>query len=286
MNHFFEQIFTHNPDREENRILYFNADDDGDYFTENDINDWRTIWFQKNWNERKLLENKASNHLISSIIEAGSPVIELACGPGMGLIPSIKQINPSFPCMATDANSLVVSEWKQYLDDKEKYDSLDFAQFSILDMPIKSGTVQAYSSFIGISSTRSGNSGYRLALSEIYRTLASGGLLYTIENEWSDVPAILGLFEKMNRQPWNCFNEEQISWHDRFIESDFEIVYEKQYEYRSLRADDNELGKAALEFGVDIGMNFTAYIVKKKNALNFITGITDKINQNINIFMY
>lgn len=74
-----------------NGIFYFNADDDRDYFTEKDINDWRTIWFQNNWNERKILENQASNHLISAIIEAGSPVIELACGPGMGLIPSIKQ---------------------------------------------------------------------------------------------------------------------------------------------------------------------------------------------------
>lgn len=129
--------------------------------------------------------------MISSIIEAGSPVIELACGPGMGLIPSIKQINPSFPCMATDASSHVVSEWKRYLDDKEKYDAIDFAQFSVLDMPIKSGTVQVYSSFIGIYSTRSGDSSYRLALFEIYRTLTDGGLLYTIENEWSDVSAIL-----------------------------------------------------------------------------------------------
>ena len=264
MNYYLKQIFSKIPDREEDGIFYFYADDDGDYFTEKDINNWRTIWFQNNWNERKLLENKASNHLISAIIEAGSPVIELACGPGMGLIPSIKQINPSFPCMATDARSLVVSEWKRYLDDKEKYDALDFAQFSVLDMPIKSGTVQAYSSFIGISSIRSGDSGYRLALSEIYRTLTDGGFLYAIENEWSDVSAILGLFEKMNRQPWTCFHEEQISWHDRFIESGFEIVYEQQYEYRSLRTDDNELGKAALEFGVDIGMNFTAFIVKKK----------------------
>lgn len=264
MDYFFEHIFSHNPDREGNGIFYFNANDDGDYFTENDVNDWRTIWFENNWNKCKFLENKVSHHLISAIIEAGGPVIELACGPGMGLIPSIKQINPSFPCMATDASSLVVSEWKRYLDDKEKYDALDFAQFSVLDMPIKSGTVQAYSSFIGISSTRSGNSGYRLALSEIYRTLAGGGLFYTIENEWSDVPAILGLFEKMNRLPWTCFREEQISWHDRFIESGFEIVYEQKYEYRSLRVDDNELGKAALEFDVDIGMNFIAYIVKKK----------------------
>lgn len=128
MNYLFKQIFSKNPDKEENRIFFFNADDDGDYFTENDINDWRTIWFQNNWNKRKLLENKASHHLISAIIEAGSPVIELACGPGMGLIPSIKQINPSFPCMATDASSLVISEWKCYLDNKEKFRNIPYSR--------------------------------------------------------------------------------------------------------------------------------------------------------------
>lgn len=264
MNHIFEQLFLRRPDREENGIFYFDADCDADCFTETDIDDWRTVWFQNNWNRRTFLENPASRHLIHAITGAGSPVIELACGPGMGLLPSIKQIAPSFPCMATDANSLVVSEWKRYLDAKETYDSLDFAQFSILDMPLKSGTVQAYSSFIGISSTRRGEPGYRLALSEIHRTLSDGGLLYTIENEWSDVPAILGLFEKMNQQPWTIFCEKQTSWQERFTESGFEIVSEQQYEYRRLRADDNELGKAAFEFGVDIGMNFTAYIVQKK----------------------
>lgn len=264
MIHSFEKLFSRNPDRKENGIFYFNADEDGDYFTETDIHDWKTTLFQTNWNRRIFLENPVSHHLISAIIGAGNPVIELACGPGMGLLPSIKQINPYFPCMATDANALVVNEWKRYLDDKELYDALDFAQFSVLDMPIKSGTVQAYSSFIGISSTRRGDSGYRSALSEIHRTLSDDGLLYTIENEWSDVPAILGLFEKMNRQPWSIFCEKQTPWHDRFMESGFEIISEQQYEYRRLRADDNELGKAALEFGVDIGMNFTAYIVKKK----------------------
>ena len=264
MNHTFEQLFLRNPDRDENGIFYFNTDSDGDYFTDTDIRDWRTVWFQNNWKKRVLLENPASYHLISAIIEAGSPVIDLACGPGMGLLPSIKQIDSSFPCMATDANSLVVREWKRYLDDQENYDALDFAQFSALDMPIKSGTIQAYSSFIGISSTHRGDAGYRLALSEIHRTLSDEGRLYTIENEWSDIPAILDLFEKMNRQPWSVFGEKQISWHDRFIESGFEIVSEQQYEYRSLQGKDNELGKAALEFGVDIGMNLTAYIVKKK----------------------
>ncbi len=71
-------------------------------------------------------------------------------------------------------------------------------------------------------------------------------------------------FDKMGLQPWDDFREKQISWHDKFINNGFEIVYERPFEYRSLRADDNELGEAAVKFGVDIGMKFTAFIVRKK----------------------
>ena len=198
------------------------------------------------------------------IIKSGSPIVDLACGPGMGFIPSIKMLNPSFPCMATDASSPIVSEWKRYLEHNEEYRGIDFAQFSVLNIPLKNESVQAYSSFIGISSTRNGERGYISALSEVYRTLTKGGLFYAIENEWTDVPAILNLFEKMNRQPWTTFCEKQTSWHNKFVECGFDIIYEKQYEYRTLNADDNELGEAAYKFGVDVGINYIAYVARKR----------------------
>lgn len=154
---------------------------------------------------------------------------------------------------------------KQYLEKNEKVNRLDFAQFSVFDIPFKNNSVQAYSSYIGLSNTRNGNDGYKLALSEIHRTLIDGGILYAIENEWNDIPAILDLFDKMKLHPWQCFMEEQGSWHNRFVNGGFEIVYEHPYEYRQLTKDDNELGEAASKYGVDIGLTFNAYIVKKVN---------------------
>ncbi len=264
MDRTFEQLFSRRPDRDENGIFYFDAGNDGDFFTESDIDYWRTTGFRESLSRRTFWENPASRHLISAAGQADSPVIELACGPGMGLLPSIKRENPLLPCMATDANALVLQEWKQYLENNKTYEQLSFAQFSAFDIPLKSGSVPAYSSFIGLSSTRRGEDGYRLALSEVRRTLSPEGLLYAIENEWTDIPAILGLFEKMNQKPWTIFCEKQSSWHDRFLESGFEIISEQPYDYRSLRADDNELGKAASTFGVDVGLKFTAYLVKKR----------------------
>lgn len=261
----FNQIFIGNTKKEENGIYYFGNENDGDYFEKSDFDSWQSGIFSQNWIKRSFLDNCASRHLIDEIISNNDYVIDLASGPGMGFIPSIKQMNPSFPCMATDANPFVLREWKHYLDNNEKYDKLDFAQFSAFDIPIRSNTVQAYSSFIGISSTRSGGNGYALSLSEIYRTLVDGGAFYTIESEWTDTSAVLSLFDKIRQKPWPVFFEKQISWHDRFMENSFEIDYEEPFEYQILRADDNELGEAAAKFGVDIGMKLTAYIVRKIN---------------------
>lgn len=266
MDNIFNQLFIMAPQKEENEIYYFGNENDGDCFEKNDFDNWQNERFCQEWRTKRLLENNISRYLLDEIISNHKYTIDLACGPGMGFIPSIKQLAPLFPCMVSDANPFVLNEWQYYLKNNEKYNKIDFAQFSVFNIPIKSNTVQAYSSFIGISSTRNGENGYAAALSEIHRTLAKNGLFYTIENEWTDVPAILSLFEKINQQPWSCFYERQISWHDRFIENGFEIVYEKLFEYRSLKADDNELGAAAAKLGVNIGMKFTAYIVRKRNG--------------------
>lgn len=263
MDNIFKQLFTKDPEKEENGIYYFGNEKDGDYFDKSDFDSWKNGRFYQNWRNQRILENNASRYLLDEIIRNHKYVIDLACGPSMGLIPSIKQTDPLFPCLASNANPSVLTEWQHYLANEETYNKLDFAQFSVFNMPIKSNSVQAYSSFIGISSTRNGENGYDSALSEIHRTLAKDGLFYSIESEWTDIPTILVLFEKIKQQPWSIFCEKQVSWHERFNKKGFETVYEEPFEYRSLKAEDNELGEAAVKFGVDIGMKFTAYIVRK-----------------------
>ena len=260
----FKQVFANQPQKEENGIYYFGNENDGDCFDKSDFDTWRNGGFDRSWRNKELLQNNASRHMAEEIINSKDYVIDLACGPGMGFIPSLKQLAPVFPCLATDANPFVLSEWKNHLDINEKYDKLSFAQFSIFDIPFKNNSVQAYSSFIVVSSSRGGKNGQASALCEIRRTLASDGTFYTVENEWTDIGAILGLFDKMKRRPWSIFLEKQIPWKDKFLNNDFEIIYEEPFEYRSLRSDDNELGEAASRYGVDIGVKYTAFIVRKK----------------------
>ena len=265
MDAIFRQLFMRVPQKEQNEIFLFGNENDGDCFEENDFDLWRAKIFYNKWRTKKFLKNAISRNLLNQIINNHEHVIDIACGPGMGLIPSIKQLNPLFLCMASDANSFVLNEWQSYLEQNEIYHNIDFAQFSLFNIPIKSNIVQAYSSFNGISSTRNGEEGYRLALSEIHRTLDKNGFFYTIENEWRDVSTILSVFERKKQQPWSCFCEKQLSWHERFIQNGFEIVYEEPFEYRSLQDYDNELGMMADELGVDIGVTSICYIVKKFN---------------------
>lgn len=249
-------IIRREDDTGEDRVL------DGDFFDETDIRLWRGGAFSRSLESRTLLGNPASRRLADEIVGRGC-VIDLACGPGMGFIPSVKMLDPSLPCIASDANYDVMNEWRKFIGGR-RLGALGFARFSLFDIPIRSGSVPAYSSFIGISSTREGKKGYIKALSEIRRTLSDDGVLCAVESEWTDIPAILRLFEKMGREPWGCFLEEQKPWHDRFEENGFDIIYEAPYEYRSLAADDNELGEAAERYGVDVGMKFTAFIVGKR----------------------
>jgi len=263
MNDVFLKMFSVIPNRYENDIYFYEADFDADQFDEDDIEKWRSGRFHDSLNNKFFLNNSVSRKLVCDIVRRGLPVVEVACGPGMGLIPAVKDLSPKHSCLVTDASSLVISEWKKYLDKNQLIDNIDFAQFSLMNIPFGNECVSAYSTFIGLSSTRNGEAGRQQALKEIFRTLATGGYFYAIEAEWADVDSILGVFEKMNRTPWSEFMAEKSSWRKRFIETGFEILSEETVEYHKFTSDDNELGAAAEYFGIEVGTLNTAYILRK-----------------------
>ncbi len=260
----FKNLFMKAPDSEHDGIYRFGNERDGDHFDELDFQFWHEIGFKNKWNTTAFFENKCTEQMLKQIINGHENIIDLACGPGMGFIPSIKKMAPSFPCLATDASFSVLNEWKKYLDSHEKYADLGFAQFSLFNIPINDGSVSAYSSFIGISSTRNGNDGYQKALSEIYRTLKVGGRLYAIENEWANITQILELFKSNNKQPWDCFIQQSKKWEELFVECGFNILYNEIFEERKLTGKDNELGEMSEKDHVDIWLKFSGYILEKR----------------------
>ena len=245
-------------------IYYFDAHNHGDYFDEEDVAEWDNGRLASNWKKQTFLENLTIKKLIESIIANGKEVIDLACGPGMGLIPSVKQLDPAFHCTATDASAMVLEHWKAYLERNHFGYGIGFAQFSVLDMPFKDNSVPSFSSYIGLSSTRDGKSGYDAAVKEVYRCLEPGGYLYAVESEWMDIPAIIKVFELWGQEPWSCFTEEGMSWHDRFVAAGFEIVSEEVVQKRIFTEKDNELGEASVKLGIPVGTKETAFVVRKK----------------------
>ena len=261
----FDDWFSRPPVRCHDGVYYFDSDRDADRFDESDVAIWRDGRMKRNFHSDFFLNNPASRRLVDHIVGQGTPVVEIACGPGMGLTPSVKQMTPGHLCMATDASALVIKEWKRYLDENEIVGNLELAQFSLMDIPFRDHTVPAYSSYIGLSSTRNGEAGHERALQEIYRTLMKNGFLYTIET-WMDTEAMLRVFRETGKTPWSGLDSDQRAptWRERFLHIGFGILSEEVFESRTLTADDNELGEDAERLGIEIGVFSKAYILRKK----------------------
>lgn len=262
----FDNLFRCKPQIIEDGIPCFGNELDGDFYSEADISTWRNGGFQNSLLSSKLIDSNETKHLLNELSKE-TYVIDLASGPGMGLIPSLLRINPNISCMATDANVSVLKEWKSFLADKPSYKRIHFTQFSLMDIPFKDNSVPVYSSFIGLSSTKEGLAGYNHVTKEVFRSLNPGGKLFTVEVDWTDIPSIINLFSKMDKHPWSIFTEAIETgiqtWHERFIDNGFKILYHDLFEFRHLKGTDNELGEAAERFGVEIGMNFNAFIIQK-----------------------
>lgn len=265
MNKPFSDWFSRPPAHCHDGVYYFDSDRDADYFDESNVAIWRDGRMKRNFHSDFFLNNPASRRLVDHIVGQGVPVVEIACGPGMGLTPSVKRLAPDHVCLATDASALVIEEWKRYLDENEAVSNLELAQFSLMDIPFRDNTVPAYSSYIGISSTRNGEEGHEQALREIYRTLMKNGFLYTIETTWTDTEAMLRVFRETGKTPWSGLGSDHCAptWRERFLHTGFEILSEEIFESRTLTADDNELGEASEQLGIEIGVLSKAYILKK-----------------------
>ena len=253
-----EKLFSKKALFLKNSIYYFGNEQDGDMFDEEDFNVWENtdLYSQRS---AYLLENRTSDFLIDSIVKNEDFIIDLATGPSMGFIPAIKQKSSIF-CVASDANLKVLEKHSESID---RFAPIGFAQFSALDIPFRNNSVSAYSSFIGISSTRNSFEGYLQVLSEIRRTLRAGGRLYAIENEWTDIPKILELFKANSMQPWDCFLQEHKPWENLFAECGFSILFNEIFEQRKLTSTDNALGAMAAKCQVDIGLRFIGFILQK-----------------------
>ena len=147
-----ERLFARPPVEVVEGIPYFGRAEDGDCFDDADVAQWRGGRLAANWAKSDLLDNPATRLLVEGITADAPCVIDLACGPGLGFLPAVNQLSPGFPCMATDANPAVLREWRRFFAQRQ-IENIALAQCSLMALPFRDGTVQAFSSMIGLSST-------------------------------------------------------------------------------------------------------------------------------------
>lgn len=261
----FEELLERTPLKTADGIPFFGGEEDGDRFSEEDLLSMRNGGLEQNWTTPLPWADGALGPLLREIAREGRPVVDLASGPGLGLLPSLYRLAPALPTLVVDANAGVLAEWRRFFREKGITDPPDLLEASLYDLPFRAGSAEAFTSMIGISSTRNGEEGYRKALREIARALSSGGVLYAVENEWVDVPGILSLFQKAGETPWDVFLERQLSWRERFDEGGLTVESEALLERRRLRGnrEDNELGDLSERYGVPVYMDWKLFTVRK-----------------------
>ena len=244
-----------------------NSEQDADCFDGEDVAKWKNRYFEKTWTSHYLQKNEIYADLINCVLNENKPVVDIATGPGMGFVPEIKIARPELPCLAIDASDVLIQSWKDFFAEHSNLPTVELGQFSLFDLPFEDESVDVYTSYLGIGSTRKGGTGYDKVLSELFRTLKKGGKLFAVEGEWIDKNAFLELFSKMNREPWNCFVEEP-TWVERFEEHGFEIISSKLAENKYFENDDDhELSPIAKSLNIKIGIALKAYILKKPDDL-------------------
>lgn len=88
-------------------------------FTDEDVASWTAGGrFATRW-ANKGAENEYRNEVYLDLCRRAAnlnlPVMDIACGPGLGLLPDIYTINPAIQALATDACPAVVEKWSYFL---------------------------------------------------------------------------------------------------------------------------------------------------------------------------
>jgi ubiquinone/menaquinone biosynthesis C-methylase UbiE len=263
MNEIFEGLFSKEPKEIIENDYFYGVDSEGDQFDKNDEDIWLNQGgFKRNWEGGRQSGAeyfKISDDICNKIANDGKPFMEIACGPGMGLSPIILTKNPKIPCLATDACSRLIKAWRYYINQNLTDHNISLASFNALDIPIKDNSLDYVTSFVGIGSTRNGENGLIKTINEIYRILKPGGYLVALENEWTDLEKLNEVFRYVG---WTE-KQKEMPWHDKFASAGFQIESESQHYFRNLNKYDNEAGEAADKLGIEIGMKYTLFILRK-----------------------
>ena len=260
----FYSIFSKPPLAVKEEVPCFCGGREGDQFTKEDVAFWTEGGFERRWKSRgqpSEYHNSVYADLCGQAAELNLPIMDVASGPGLGLIPDILALNPRVQALATDACPVLVEKWSEYLKVYAPNANIRFACLNAADMPVFSDSVDVITSNIGFSSLRYAGADQMLGVREAYRVLKPGGYVFAIENGFEDMAVVQKAFDLWGRENW--FGANALTWRQRFIQAGFTVVQEKPH-LRRVEKDDWELGEIASSFGLEIVVIFKAYILRKQ----------------------
>jgi ubiquinone/menaquinone biosynthesis C-methylase UbiE len=264
----FQELFCKTPTEIIDGDYFYNADSEGDQYDETDVGFWLS---EDGCNKRWEIATPGSQDemfaaflpdVLNAFRRNPSPFLEIACGPGMGHTPAILSEYPQIPCLASDACSLLIKSWRKYINGNLNGYDINLASFNVMDMPLKTASFDVVTSFIGVSSTRAGEQGKMQALKEVFRVLKNGGYFIAVENDWLDYDAIERVFSLWGQPVWASMKNEK-PWRQLITDAGFIIEDCDKTFIRYLREDDNDLGEQAHKFGINIGLKFTLFVLRK-----------------------
>jgi ubiquinone/menaquinone biosynthesis C-methylase UbiE len=260
----FNSILSKRPVVFKDGIPYYGSEHEGDQFNEDDVHSWtKGGRFVRRWQNKGVKDeyrNMIYMDLCKKIESLNLPILDIASGPGLGLIPDIYSINQNIQVLATDGCPILVEKWNDFFKQNIGDIDIQFASFNVNDMPIHDDSVDVITSNRGFSSLRYAGADQMLGIKESYRILKSGGYVFTIENEFEDKSIIQKVFDLWGKENW--FKNDKSAWRERFEKAGFITEFEKIH-FRRIEKDDWELGEMATKFGLEIVVISKAFILKK-----------------------
>lgn len=261
----FSNVFKIAPPLIKDGVYYYDSQDAGDQFSLEEVVDtYNSGFFKKVFNNGRTIHREVFNILAEKVNEINKPYMEISCGPGLGLAPFIKNINPNLPALITDACPYIIEYWHKYTKDNNIKVDFSFASFDNSCMPIKDNSIDVITSYLGISSTRTNGEDEMNCLKELYRVLKHGGYVFTIENEIANYEDVELIFEKPNR--FNYYHDKKVigTLEQRIEKAGFTIFEKFDLGKTKIDIDQCELGELASEFGIDVYFESKAFILVKE----------------------
>ncbi|MDD2470120.1 MAG: hypothetical protein PHI22_04255 [Bacilli bacterium] len=115
MNIIFKDLFNKEPKEIIDDVYYYGSENAGDQFSEEEIREQYETIFDRVFKNGRQIYPEAFNEIAKKVVMLNLPYMEIACGPGFGITPFIKNLNPNIPSLITDACPYIVKYWNEYV---------------------------------------------------------------------------------------------------------------------------------------------------------------------------